>query len=275
MRKSLSHYIYKSLYKYSNPRFFKRFNEYFNNKSKINKREYLEIYEASKKLTAPHISSYLKSKEKKIDDNFIQNLALLTQITIKKSEVQYFHGKLLYSIVANELRERKLDYVNIFEIGTARGFSSMCMAKALDDFKINGHIVSLDLLPHNESIYWGSISDNDGKLSRKNLLNNYKNLLNYVTYIQSSSPIELFKLGINNINLCFIDGEHTYKSVIKESNFVAKFQSKGDIIFFDDYNKILFPGCVKAIDEFCLKHKYDKYIIEGYKSRNFVIAKKK
>ena len=48
--------------------------------------------------------------------------------------------------------ERKLK--TIVETGTARGFSSICMSKALIDQKKSGKIISLDCISHNEKIFW-------------------------------------------------------------------------------------------------------------------------
>ena len=70
-----------------------------------------------------------------VDRSWINSLAFHTQIVIKKSELNYAHGRVLYSVLRNYLstlsKENKT--INIVETGTARGFSSICMAKALSD----------------------------------------------------------------------------------------------------------------------------------------------
>ena len=43
--------------------------------------------------------------------------------------------------------------INIVETGTARGFSSICMAKALSDSEFEGSIFTLDVLPHFKKMF--------------------------------------------------------------------------------------------------------------------------
>ena len=58
--------------------------------------------------------------------------------------------------------------INIVETGTARGFSAICMSKALNDSKnIKGEIHTIDLLPVNKAMYWNIIDDNEKKKTRE------------------------------------------------------------------------------------------------------------
>ena len=56
---------------------------------------------------------------------------------------------LLYSTLRNYLEsQRKIGFVNIVETGTARGFSAICLSKALNDTKnVAGVIHTIDILP--------------------------------------------------------------------------------------------------------------------------------
>ena len=57
--------------------------------------------------------------------------------------------------------------LNILEVGTSKGFSSLCMAKSLEDSKKNGKIFTIDILAHDKEIYWNCISDYEGKKQEK------------------------------------------------------------------------------------------------------------
>ena len=74
----------------------------------------------------------------KIDKKWLDNLALHTQV-VKKSEINYQHGRILYSSLRDYIK-KELKYLNILEIGTALGFSSTCMSKAIIDSNIKGKI---------------------------------------------------------------------------------------------------------------------------------------
>ena len=70
----------------------------------------------------------------------------------------------------SELNRKKEFQKTIVETGTARGFSSICMSKALIDANTNGKIYTVDILPHDTKMYWNCIDDHDGMKSRKELL---------------------------------------------------------------------------------------------------------
>ena len=59
--------------------------------------------------------------------------------------------------------DNKFDEITILETGTARGYSSICMSKALNDRKQKGKIFTIDILPNNKKMYWNCIEDHKGK----------------------------------------------------------------------------------------------------------------
>ena len=60
----------------------------------------------------------------KIEYDWFHELALHTQIVIKKSELCYQHGRVLYSTLSAYINQNDCNYINIVDIGTARGFSA-------------------------------------------------------------------------------------------------------------------------------------------------------
>lgn len=254
------------------------FNYPFGNKPLASEKRYLELFEEEKKKRYPEIENYERQKGIAIDKEWIDNLALYTQVTIKKSNLCYVHGRVLYTVLSDYLskksKETNKEKITILETGTARGFSSICMAKALDDHKIDGLIVTFDLLPHSEKMFWNSISDNtNGALTRAQLLKNWKNLCQkYILFHQGDTRLELKKIYFERIHFAFLDGAHSYNDVMFEFNQIKKKQNQGDIIVYDDYNFKKFPGIVKAVDEICKKNNYAKQIIKSSSQRGYVIA---
>jgi len=53
-------------------------------------------------------------------------------------QLNYERGSLLYALIS------KLKPKNIIEFGTARGYSTLCMAWALSDNNLQGHIHTID-----------------------------------------------------------------------------------------------------------------------------------
>lgn len=254
-------------------------NQPFTSKPIKNIETYLNLWKNASSKENPEVSEFEKKLGYKIDNEWLNDLALKTQIVIKKSELNYAHGKILYTALRKYISKNinNLKNIVILETGTARGFSSLCMAKALDDSKVSGSIITFDVLPHFKKMYWNSITDHtDGALSREELLKPWQDLLEkFIIFYQGYSMIELKKIGLNRIHFAFLDGAHSYEDVLFEFKVIKDRQKHGDIIIFDDYNDVLFPGIVQAVDEICKRFNYEKKIIKSFNDRSYVVAEKK
>ncbi len=258
----------------------------FGREPKASKDEYIELWEKAKSQEYPKIDEFEKSKGFAVDKDWYHDLALHTQITIKNSNLCYQHGRVLYTALRDYLADIKVEWSNsklpagqqmvtILETGTARGFSAIVMARALNDADICGKIITLDLLPHNKKIYWNCIDDNDGIRTRKELLSPWKNLVDpYIIFIENDSRIGVKRTAMERVNFAFLDGAHTYDDIMIEFDMVRQLQEKGDVIIFDDYNPKLFPGIIKSVDEGCDKWGYSKTVLKSRDERAYVIAKK-
>lgn len=238
------------------------------------KEDYLRLWTNEKQVTYPEIDQLENSLGFSVDKEWMDNLALHTQIVKKTSPLCYQHGRILYAALRKYLSEKASPSpLTIFETGTARGFSSIIMAKALRDANAQGKIVTFDILPHNIPMYWNSIDDHDGPRSRKALLAPWADLAEcYILFVEGDSRINLSRVSADNIGFAFLDGAHGYNDVLFEFDTVAKKQKIGDVIIFDDYNTEDFPGLVKAVDDGCLALGYAKQVIECGKNRKYVIA---
>ncbi len=266
------------LYRLDNLAYKKWNNQPFSIKPISNKEKYYDLWTKASLKNNPEVNQYEETTGYKIENDWLNNLALRTQIVIKKSELNYAHGKILYSSLREYISRNKTNLENlvILETGTARGFSSLCMAKALNDSNISGSILTFDVLPHTKKIYWNCITDHiEGPITRQELLEPWKYLVDkYIIFHQGYSNIELKKIGLQRINFAFLDGAHTYEDVLFEFNIIEKHQEDGDIIVFDDYNEKLFPGIVKAVNEISNKFGYEKKIIKSFNDRSYVVARR-
>ena len=265
-------FLVNAVNKYAN---FRWYRSPLAKKPRATEAEYLKRANKAKLVRYPIIDNYENECAYSIDLNWMHKLALHTQVVMKKSNLNYQHGRLLYSSLSSYIHKASAPFVNIVESGTARGFSSLCMAKALNDNNAFGKIITFDVLPHHHKMYWNCIDDLEGKKTRSELLKNYHSLTQkYIVFHQGNSATELPKLQMERINFAFLDATHDYFHLMKEFKNIGPRQLQGDIIFFDDYTPKLFPGAVKAVDEICVKHKYSKEIITISDSRAYVIAEK-
>ncbi len=238
------------------------------------KNDYENIYEKSILKNYKNIDNYEKKFHRKLDNKWFNNLALTTQVVIKKSSINFQHGKILYYELQKYLEQNDNNFVNILETGTARGFSSICMSRALNDKDTKGKITTIDILPNDKRIYWNSISDLEGKKTRTELLNQWSDMLVNIDFIQGSSKKVLNNLNIDRVNFAFLDGAHNSNTVNFEFNWVKKRQKKNDVIIFDDYNTKDFLGIVELVKKIEIEKIYKVEKIFSEENRGYAIAYK-
>lgn len=224
----------------------------------------------------PEIDDFERQCGFAIDQEWLNHLALHTQVVVKKSPLCYAHGRILYSALCKFLKTLDSNHsVNIIETGTARGFSGLCMAKALNDMGRYGSVVTIDILPHRIPIYWNCIDDLDRKKTRQELLAPWRTLVEkYLVFVQGDSKFLLPKLAIDRVHLAFLDGAHTKEDVLFEFDQISSSQRQGDLIIFDDYTIDQFPGIVAAVDEICVSANYLKQTLNSHERRGYVVATK-
>lgn len=253
-----------------------QFHDYpFGKEPQANQEQYLAIWDRAKRKSYSVIDEYEKKLGIYIEPEWVHNLALHTQVVIKESEICYQHGRLLYATLSDYLVRNSFNSINILETGTARGFSALCIAKALKDQNREGRIITIDQLPHNVKMYWNCIDDNDGAKSRAQLLADYSDLIRrHIWFLEGNSKDVLAKLELSRIHFAFLDGGHDYEDVKLEIDHVVPRQKKGDIIFFDDYQESYFPGIVKAVEQLDKDGSYRINTIAVNEQRGYAIAEK-
>lgn len=238
--------------------------------------EYLRLWAEARRVSYPEVDRYEQECDAAVDPDWFHQLALLTQVVIKESAICYQHGRLLYATLVRYTRQRACHHLTIVETGTARGFSALCLARALHDVGATGKIVSFDVVPHDLKILWNCVADADGPRTRATLLESYAELMErYLIFHRGDTKRELAKLSFPRVNLAFLDSVHSYDHVMAEFASIGDHQATGDIVFFDDYTPEAYPGVVKAADEICLSHGYSKNVIVCGDARQYLIAVKK
>jgi len=185
------------------------------------------------------------------DAEFVDELALATQVVPKDEELDWSHGFLLYAALTSYLAGTGSNRpVTILETGTARGFSAVCMARALRDAGRAGTILTVDVLHAERPIYWNSVADAEGPKTRLELLDAWSDLVeDHVVFLRGDVAVALEQIGLARIHFAFLDAEHTFDAVRRELAFVAAHQEPGDVIVCDDYTPREFPEVVRAVDE--------------------------
>ena len=237
--------------------------------------EYRRLWDEAKARVYPPVDAFEQTAHAAIDVAWLDELALLTQITIKKSELCYQHGRLLYAVLVRYARDHRSDQLTVVETGTARGFSALCMARAMADAGAHGKIVTFDVLPHDVRFLWNCIRDVEGPCTRAELLRDYADLIErYVIFHRGDTARELGKVSFPRIHLAVLDSVHTYDHVMAEFGAIRGRQRPGDLVFFDDYSPQSYPGVVQAADQICAEQGYAKSVVSASDDRRYLVAEK-
>jgi len=241
------------------------------------KEKYLLLHKEAINTKNPKVDEFEKETGFLIDKEWFNDITLITQTSIKNSKLNFNHGRILYSLVSKYI-ENQLEVgenkITILETGTARGFSSLCMSKAINDRKFMGKIITIDCISHNEKMLWGCVSDLDGEKTREELLSNWHKELSNIIFIHGWTTETLKKIGLNRINFAFLDAQHTKSAVLQEFKFINKRQIKGDMIFFDDVTPNLFDGVCNAVKEIEIEYPYKIKYLPFDHNRGYALATK-
>ena len=173
------------------------------------------------------------------------------QLNFAKQIPNYERGILLYSLIA------KYKPKNVLEIGTAEGYSTLCMAWAMTDYNINGKIFTIDPKPFDvpveRNVTWEDNPKHDTvMLSRRELWNKFadKEWIKKIEVLTGFSGEVLQKnTKLPKMDMGFIDGSHAYTVVVHDFYAFLEVASENFHLLFDDYVPNENDGVTKAIDE--------------------------
>ena len=151
------------------------------------------------------------------------------------------HGLLLYKL-ARRLESGRQPVT--LDIGTARGFSAIVMARALVDANLSGgSVYSIDVVDHNSQLVWhGAKNETQDPLagisiSRSEVWSRwFADEAALVTPIHGQSHEVLDNWSSGAIHIAFIDGEHTYDAVKRDLILLDRLMTPAGVIVLDDYH---------------------------------------
>ncbi|HZD24802.1 MAG TPA: class I SAM-dependent methyltransferase, partial [Alphaproteobacteria bacterium] len=150
------------------------------------------------------------------------DLAAQTQIIEDYVKLSIKHGEVLYRQLERFLAERpELAPLQILEVGTAMGFSSVLMAHCLDEAGRDGGILTCDIMRNDQPMNWNCLWGTQGPQSRRQGLADYQHELRRISYFQGSSRLMAGLLELPRVHFAFLDGQHDEPSVSRELAWLA------------------------------------------------------
>jgi hypothetical protein len=158
------------------------------------------------------------------------------------------------------------------EIGVFKGDFSKLILQKMDPEELHlidifeGQMCSGDKDGNN--IVWTSLESEYENLKKTYSDNKVVTLhKGYSQDILETFPNEYF-------DYIYIDGDHSYEGVKKDLIISFKKIKKDGLICGHDYSKAMFPGVVRAIDEFCNQENYEMKYLTKDGCPSFCLTKK-
>jgi predicted O-methyltransferase YrrM len=149
------------------------------------------------------------------------------------NQTMHHHYHILYDIANTYSKDTNITYV---EIGCYAGGSACLMLQ-----RPNTKVISIDLgqpIPK-ETVY-----------SNVKNLNKFNNSYNYLEgNSQTYEMVSRLKELTNEVDILFIDGDHSYQAVINDFMLYEGLVKSGGYVIFDDYRDEGCPGTKEAVDE--------------------------
>jgi len=138
---------------------------------------------------------------------------------------------------------RCFGYKRILEIGVCRGFTSRFLLSECPQIE---KYVGIDVpfgfvtaLP----IQQGEVQRISGEL----VLNDSRVRMLILPEGTKGMTEDIVKMGDNSFDLCFIDADHSYEGVKRDTILARRMVKSGGVIVWHDYNNV--PGVTQFIDE--------------------------
>jgi predicted O-methyltransferase YrrM len=194
----------------------------------------------------------------------LEDAAKILACPMKQHPPHWQHGRVIYAVARAYLHNRR-EIVSLIDVGTAKGFSALCLQWALNDSQALGSVVSTDVLDPKGTERRNSVLELDGPKTLAQFLEPWPEA--GVIDFRKGTGQELIASAPGRIHLAFIDGKHSYEHVKAEGKALADRQSSGDYVIWDDCQ---IPEVARAVA--FLRAYYDVTEVQCCEYRTYAIG---
>lgn len=202
-----------------------------------------------------------------IDRERLLEAARVLACPLKVNPPNWQHGRVLYSAARRYLEDVRRR-VLLLDIGTAKGFSALCLFWALQDAGVEGNVVSVDVIDPCSREPRNTIGELEAPRTLFELLAPWPEAS--AIHFERTTGIEFMQRYQGRIEIAFVDGKHKGDVVAHEGTLLANRQQSGDLAIFDDVHLEPIRAAVKG-----LQKAYDIEWMEILPHRAYAIGRRK
>jgi hypothetical protein len=219
-------------------------NEAVVNKEQARVWAYQAAFDTERVQTYPVVDEFEHEMGYALDRVKMEDAARVLACPLKVNPPNWQHGRVLYAL-ARDYFKSVVDsggWFQIVDIGTAKGFSALCLQWALDDSGKVGQVVSMDVIDPAGTEKRNTVAECSGPVTLADIHAPWPDAKK-ISFIQSDSLSWLRRLS-DRIHVAFVDGKHDGSVVSQEARLISSRQVSGDVVVFDDAQ---IPGVDLAI----------------------------
>jgi predicted O-methyltransferase YrrM len=205
--------------------------------------EFARVFEDERVNEYPAIDALEQRYGYALDRAKLEEAGRILCSPVKASPPNWQHGRVLYAVARDYFSTHDGPFT-CMDIGTAKGFSALCVLWALTDSGQQGQLTSVDVMPPEAKVRRGTISEVPNLLTLREILAPWPES-QAITFLESTGIDWLLTSTSPCIHFAFVDGKHAEDVVYQEGKLLAKRQQCGDVVIFDD---VQMPQVKAAVD---------------------------
>ncbi len=225
---------------------------------------YREAFATEQRVSYPIVDAFEATTGYALDRERLEAAALVLACPLKKSAPNWQHGRVLYA-AARRYLAGLTGPVTLLDIGSAKGFSALCLLWAMQDAKVSGTVVSVDVIDPQARVPRKTIAEVDGLLTLAETLAPWPEAAE-IRFVQSTG-IDWLVAHPERIHSAFVDGSHDGETVRQEGRLLMARQETGDLAIFDDVSR---PAVSLAVYSLQPAYRFD--VFDVTKTRSYAVG---
>jgi hypothetical protein len=195
---------------------------------------YERIFALERSVDYPMVTAFEERMGFAVDRERLEAAARVLCCPYKAAAPHWQHGRVLYAATRRYLTDHpELAQIRTLDVGTAKGYSALCVRWAVEDAGVEAQSVSVDVMPPDHRVRRGTIAEVDGLKTLAEILAPWPEA-SRITFVESTGIDWLERQPNIRIHVAFVDGKHTGFVVRREGVLLAQRQQPGDLCIFDD-----------------------------------------
>ena len=229
---------------------------------------YAVAFERERLQQYPMVDAFERRMGYALDRDKLEKAARVLACPLKASPPNWQHGRVIYAATREYLKgtERNAHHA-LLDVGTAKGFSALCLYWALWDADRLGNVHSTDIIDPESMEKRNTVAEVEEPQNLYGVLEPWPERAQIEFY--RSTGQKFLMDHPYRFHVAFIDGKHSYEVVSWEVALLAQRQESGDLAMFDDAH---IAGVAKALKE---QRAYELEYLEVLPNRKYAIGRRK